>query len=296
METIGRHRLVPESSRPIVVGIDGSEGARRAVEWAVDDAHRKGRTLRLIHAMDHREPYDLFGSPAAEWPHTLTRKGRRLLVEAERLARERRPDVEITSLLLEGDPGIVLRAQGRIAAEIVVGSRGLGGLTGAVLGSVSGQVAGQAHCPVVVVRPGSETVHDEVVVGVDGSPECEPALRYAFEEAELRGCPLRALYAWQLPVHAFAPEITYDMDEVHRARHQVVQERLAGWREKYPTVRVVEDVRCADPVDALVEASARADLTVVGSHGRGVIGSLVLGSVSRGVLHRAHGPVAVVRA
>lgn len=294
MYSTDTHRLVPESSLPIVVGVDGSEGARRAVAWAADDAHRKGRTLRLIHVVD-RGPYDMLGFPAPEWPHTLTRKGRRVLVEAERAARERRPDVGVATVLLEGEPVTVLRAQARVAAEVVLGSRGLGGFAGAVLGSVSGSVAGQAHCPVVVVRPGPDAVHGEVVVGVDGSAECEPALAYAFEEAELRGCPLRALYAWQVPVHAYAPEITYDMDEVREAQRHVVRERLARWQEKHPRVTVVEDVRCAHPVEALVEASARADLTVVGSHGRGVLGSLVLGSVSRDLLHHAHGPVAVVR-
>jgi nucleotide-binding universal stress UspA family protein len=58
---------------------------------------------------------------------------------------------------------------------------------------------------------------------------------------------------------------------------------------------VVEDARSADPVDALTNASARADLVVVGSRGMGLIGSALLGSVSRGVLHHAHCPVAVVR-
>ncbi|WP_344988285.1 universal stress protein [Nonomuraea helvata] len=136
----------------------------------------------------------------------------------------------------------------------------------------------------------------EVVVGVDDSPECEPALAYAFQQAKLRGSALRVLHAWQLPVHAFAPEITYDMDEIRRAQHQVVRDRLAVFAADHPQVTIVEDVQSAHPVDALADASERADLLVVGSHGRGALGSMLLGSVSRGVLHHAHCPVAVVRA
>ncbi|MFI7154627.1 universal stress protein, partial [Nonomuraea sp. NPDC050022] len=73
-------------------------------------------------------------------------------------------------------------------------------------------------------------------------------------------------------------------------------EQLASWRERHPQVNVIADVRCAHPVNALATAGDRADLLVVGSHGRNAIESIVLGSVSRGVLHHAHCTVTVVRA
>ncbi|KAB8192033.1 hypothetical protein FH608_029360 [Nonomuraea phyllanthi] len=62
-----------------------------------------------------------------------------------------------------------------------------------------------------------------------------------------------------------------------------------------PWPTVVEDVRCARPVDALTAAAERADLLVVGSHGGGPVGAALLGSVSRGVLGHTECPVAVVR-
>ena len=151
------------------------------------------------------------------------------------------------------------------------------------------------HCPVVVVRPGQTGTHGEITVGLDDSDACEPALAYAFEQARLRGSALRALYAWQIPVHVYAPEIVYDLDEFVAAHHKVVTDRLAAWRERYPEVKVIEDVRRAHPVEALGDASDTCDLIVVGSHGRGALGSLFLGSVSRGVLHHARCSVAVVR-
>ncbi|MEV6156609.1 universal stress protein [Nonomuraea sp. NPDC052129] len=278
----------------IIVGVDGSVTARAAVEWAANDALRMREPLRIVHAVD-RSPYQIDRFPNTGLPDTLLRDGQRILREALALAHERQPGVEVTTRDIEGAPAEVLREQAKEATEIVVGSRGLGGFAGALLGSVSTHVAGHVDCPVVVVRGDRQPVHGEIVVGVDDSPACEPALAYAFRQAELRGSALRVVHAWQ-PVHAFAPGVPYDMDEVRAAQHQVVRDRLERCMKDYPQVTVVEDVQPAQPVEALTDASARADLLVVGSHGHGAVGALLLGSVSRGVLHHARCPVAVVRA
>ncbi|MEV4582908.1 universal stress protein [Nonomuraea jabiensis] len=279
----------------IIVGADGSVNSRAALEWAADDAFRMRVALRIVHARD-RSPYQIRKYPIDALPDALRREGQRILREAEDLVRERQPTVEVTTEDVEGPPAEVLREQAKDATEVVVGSRGLGGFAGALLGSVSMHVAGHVNCPVVVVRGERRPVWQEVVVGVDDSPECEPALAYAFEQAKLRGSALRVVHAWQLPVHAFAPEIAYDMDEIRTAQHQVVRDRVEIFSGDHPEVKVVEDVQSAHPVEALTDASERADLLVVGSHGRGALGSMLLGSVSRGVLHHAHCPVAVVRA
>ncbi|MFI6456327.1 universal stress protein [Streptosporangium amethystogenes] len=278
----------------IIAGTDGSTGATAAVEWAADDAARTGLPLRIVTAV-HRWPNDIPRFVIPDGEDVMTRGARRILDEAEATARTRQPAIEVSTALVEGPPPVVLRDQGQDAAEIVIGRRGLGGFAGAVIGSISMHVAGHAHCPVVVVRPGQAPAHGEITVGIDGSDACDPALAYAFEQAKQRGCTLRAIYAWQLPVHAYAPEIAYDMDEIRTAQYTVVADRLATWQQKYPEVNLIEDIRCAHPVEALTKASTTSDLIVVGSHGRGALGSLLLGSVSRGVLHHAHCAVAVVR-
>ncbi|MEU8206554.1 universal stress protein [Streptosporangium sp. NPDC049046] len=279
----------------IIAGTDGSIGATAAVGWAADDAARTGLPLRIVTAV-HRRPNDISRFPVLDGEEdAMTRGAREVLDEAEATARTRQPTAEVSTTLAEGPPSLVLRDLARDAAEIIIGSRGLGGFAGAVIGSVSMHVAGHAHCPVVVVQPGQVPAYGEITVGVDDSDACEPALAYAFEQARHRECTLRALYAWQLPVHVFAPEIAYDMDEVRIAQYAAMADRLASWRQKYPEVSLIEDVRCAHPVEALAEASKEGDLLVVGSHGRGTLGSLLLGSVSRGVLHHAHCAVAVVR-
>ncbi|GAA1002442.1 universal stress protein [Acrocarpospora pleiomorpha] len=278
----------------IVVGVDGSPASLAAVEWAADDAVRTRAALRIVFVLD-RYPYEITMFPNPDLGDQLARSAARILDKAEETARARHPDIAVTTEVVEGRPAEALREQADGAAELVVGTRGMGGFAGAVVGSVSMHVAGHAPGPVVVVRRLSEPPRGEVVVGLDGSPACRPALAYAFEQARLRDATVRALHAWQLPAHDFAPEISYDMGEIRAVQHALASRQLEEWREQYPDVKVIEDVHCAHPVQVLVDASGGADLLVVGSHGRGALGSAVLGSVSRGVLHHAHCPVAVVR-
>jgi nucleotide-binding universal stress UspA family protein len=263
----------------IVVGADGSEAATAAVEWAADDAARAGARLRIVHAVD-RTPYEIAKFSVPGQGDVIVLSAQSVLSDAEAVARKRQPGIDVGCELLQGPAAAALRNQAGDSAEIVIGGSGLGGFPGAVLGSVSTHVAGYAHGPVVVVRSGPDTAHGEVVVGLEDYHACEPALAYAFEQAMLRASTLRAVYAWQPPAHAHIPESA------------VI---LRGWQQRYPQVPVIEDVCRAHPVEALVSASAQADLVVVGSQGRGAIGTVMLGSVALGTLHGARNSVAVVR-
>ncbi|GAA2208050.1 universal stress protein [Nonomuraea monospora] len=278
----------------IVVGVDGSVPARAAVAWAANDAVRMHQPLRLVYAVD-RQPYQVAKFPDADRPDRLRRTGQKALNEAVALVHERQPSVEVTTLLEEGPPVRVLREQGKVAVEVVVGSRGLGGIASALLGSVSDHVAGQAEVPVVVVQGRQRPTYGQIVVGVDDTAECRSALAYAFEQAALRGSRLRAVHAWRRPVQAFGTELPHEMEEDRTAREQMLRARLEPFTRQYPGVSVIADVRYADAVEALAQASQEADLLVVGSHGRGSVSSALLGSVSRGVLHHAHCAVAVAR-
>ncbi|MEV7011392.1 universal stress protein [Streptosporangium sp. NPDC051022] len=277
----------------IAVGTDGSAAAATALRWAVDDAARRGLSLRIVHVVDHW-PHDLLGFPAPERAAHLRRLGETMLAEAAASAAEQEPEIRLSTELIEGAPPEVLREQAETAVELVVGHRGMGGFAGALLGSVPLRVAGHARGAVVVVRSSAAGPYGEVVVGVDGSAVCEPALGFAFEQACLRGCPLHAVYAWRSSPGT-VPESHLDLEGVRRERRGVAAGQLASWRERFPGVGVAEDVVCASPVPALVAASARADLLVVGSRGLDTVGCLILGSVSRGLLHHARCPVAVVR-
>ncbi|GAA1256648.1 universal stress protein [Sphaerisporangium rubeum] len=280
--------------KDVVVGVDGSPASLAAVQWATDDAVRAGVPLRIVFVLN-RDPYQLRRFPDPELDDQLTRGAAKVLAEAEQIAHARSGEVDVTTQMLEGAAGEVLRDLAAKAGELVIGTRGMGGFARLVVGSVSMQVAGRAAGAVVVVPHLPDLTKGEVVLGVDDTPECLPALTYAFEQAARRGATLRALHAWEPDVYPFAPDIGYNMEETRIAHQTAVASLLAKARAEYPGVQVIEDVRRAHPVEALASASEGADLLVVGSHGRGPVTATVLGSVSRAVLHHARCPVAVVR-
>jgi len=278
--------------RPVVVGVDGSTSAYRAVEWAAGEAHRRGVGLRLVRAFswttaDHPTGW------VARYRDEMLDVSRRQVARAVRVAADTRPDVEAESAVEIGAPIEVLSSEARRAQLLVLGDRGLGEVAGLVLGSVAVSLAARGACPVVVVRGERAGADGPVVVGVDGSPVSEAALAFAFDAAAARGVDLVAVHAWS-PT-AIDEELASLVEWDASAESAVLAERLAGWGQKYPQVAVRRTVARDGAVRALVTASAGAQLVVVGSRGRGNAAGLLLGSVSHGVLHGAHCPVAVVR-
>jgi nucleotide-binding universal stress UspA family protein len=273
----------------IVVGTDGSPGADAALAWAADDAARKGLRLELVHVIE-RGTYDLPRYPVPGLLETLGEAAEVMLEEKVQTVMAGWPSVEVATRVVTGSAVADLRARAESAAELVVGSRGRGGFASALLGSVSLGVAGHAHGTVVVVRA-TTAERGQLVVGVDETDSSEPALARAFAEASLRRAALRAVYAYAVPVHA----VSLNLDRLQRAQYEFLRDRLVPWRAKHPEVNVIEDITSVHPVAALTEASRDADLVVVGNRGHGGMVSAVLGSVSHGVLHYAHCPVAVVR-
>jgi nucleotide-binding universal stress UspA family protein len=119
-----------------------------------------------------------------------------------------------------------------------------------------------------------------VVVGIDGSPGGRLALRFALEEARLRGLPLRVVCAWQTPLSQYESlTLSPDLDLRLNAEPGVPVEAAAV--EGHPAL-------------VLAEYAKDADLLVVGSRGRGGFKALVLGSVSTAVVHHAPCPVVIV--
>ncbi|MFC4015417.1 universal stress protein [Nonomuraea purpurea] len=273
----------------IVVGTDDSLDADAAIAWAAADAVRKGLRLELVHVIE-RGSYDLPRCPLPGLLETLGEAATRMLEEKYQAVTTRWPGIEVATEVKTGSAVAQLRAQAEPAAELVVGSRGRGGFASALLGSVSLGVAGHAHGTVVVVRSVAAE-RGQIVVGVDESDSSTPALAHAFAEASLRRVPLRAVYAYAVPIHA----VSLDLDRLQRTQYEFVRDRLAPWRAEYPEVNVIEDITSVHPVAALAEASKDADLVVVGNRGHSAVASAVLGSVSHGVLHHADCPVAVVR-
>ncbi len=285
----------------IVVGFDGSSTSRAALSWAMDLASRNQAPVTLLHVVDV-SLYDdgLIGSYGAFPGGGRAEIAQRLTDEAVSAATRDHPEVPISVKIVYGAAAPALIAESENADTVVLGTRGSGGFVELILGSTTLYVATHARCPVVCVPEAAEGAPQRhgVVVGVDGSATSEAALEFAFTFAAHAGQSLVTVHARPDPgLHAASPmPITYDPVPVEREQAAELAESVASWSRKYPEVQAEFKVVHGHAVKALVDESRTAGLLVVGSRGRGDLKSLLLGSVSHGVLHHASGPVAVVRA
>ncbi|SDC78159.1 universal stress protein [Rhodococcus tukisamuensis] len=293
------------AGKPVVVGVDGSESASTAVVWAARTAAGRKVPLVLVSVV-HVPPY-YYSEPylARGYSDDLKNEGRAHLDSAEVLARSVAEDLgplEVETKLHEGRIADILLQYSADATMIVLGSRGLGEFTGALLGSVTRAVASHSTAPVAVVRgrtlDGRPPAQGPVVVGVDGSEVSEAAVAVAFAEASARGASLVAVNVWsdvsvQPSLGATASDPHWS--GIQAAEEAVLSERLAGWLERYPDVNVQRVVSRDRPVRVLSEYSEQAQLLVVGSHGRGGFKGMVLGSTSNALMNTADCPVLIVR-
>lgn len=136
----------------IVVGIDGSEPALKALGWAADQARLTGASLEVVWAWSYQPSAIVPGAPELSIPpeemDALVQAEVDRVVEATIGAE---PDLDVTTTIGRGDPASELLDRSRQADLLVVGTRGMGGFKGLLLGSVSQHVLHHASCPVVVV-------------------------------------------------------------------------------------------------------------------------------------------------
>jgi len=282
-----------ETRLPVVVGVDGSSSALDAARWAAREAARREAPVWLVSAFSWHDTRHI--GYHGHYREVMLRRTREAVTEAAETAAAAAPGVEVAERVVDGFPVPRLVAASRQAGLLVIGDRGLGGLSSLLVGSVAIGLAAHAECPVVVVRGESSEVDGSVVVGVDGSPVSEEALAFAFAAADTHRVPLVAVHAWSDSVLDAAVVSLPGWDAIETVEQLLLAERLAGWGEKYPDVEVRRVVVRDRPAHALIHQATAAQLLVVGSHGRGSATGLVLGSVSHAVLHHAPCPVAVVR-
>ncbi|SFE86531.1 universal stress protein [Blastococcus tunisiensis] len=285
--------MTPDPHRPVVVGVDSSEASLRATRFAAEEARRRRVPLRIVHGMSW-----LFDSLAVR-PTDLDTAGRlragsatvtRWAADAVDAA-----DLEIQTSVEEGDPLTVLLTASADAQLVVLGSRGIGGVTGLLVGSTAYGLVAHARCPVIVLPDETAALVPDrrsVVVGVETGRGDAEVLEFAFGAAAARGTDLVAVHAWQDAVletafRSMGPLV--DRAGVAADEQVALSETLAGWREKAPDVVVREVVVRDRPARAVLSAGMTAQLVVVGHRRR-----VELGSTTHAVLHRATCPVAVV--
>jgi nucleotide-binding universal stress UspA family protein len=147
---------VSENDKPrrIVVGVDGSENAARAAQWAAREAEeRGGLEVHLVYGLDLPRQYGMLSPiPGEDMEARANAAGQEVLDKAREPLAAAHPELTITTAVSELGAAKTLVELSKNAAMVVTGSRGHGGFTGLLLGSVGSAVASHAHCPVVIVR------------------------------------------------------------------------------------------------------------------------------------------------
>ncbi|MFJ8962681.1 universal stress protein [Lentzea sp. NPDC102401] len=283
---------------PVLAGVDGSVSALDAVAWAADECSRHRTPLRLVHAYLPSMPSRIgTGDVSRHIDDAVQAQGRRWLRRARAEARLVAPDITITSRLACTGSVPLLVDESQSARLVVLGSRGLGGFGELLVGSTASALVSHGKCPVVVVRR-TTAVDGPVVVGVDGSPVSEAAVAFAFEAASIRGASLTAVMSsrdFLLDRGYHDTKIAHDWSEVEDDERRLLAQRLAGWQEKYPDVRVDRVVGRERAARMLMRLGEQARLLVVGSHGLGGFTGMLLGSTATTLVQHAPCPLAVVR-
>lgn len=299
-------------NKTVLVGADGSMPSLHALDWAVAYARRWDWDLHVVctYSLPSFTAASLDGGYAA-LDDTAIQEGARAVLEEAR-GRAERSGITTTATLTTGDAAGVLVEMSKDHGLAVVGTRGRGGFTERLLGTVSSALPAHAHCPTVVVpwRGDGSTDHPErsdapvgfmpirrIVVGVDGSPTAEIALRHAISQAVTWGAELvtvagvpvgigSSVLGW-LPSSIDHEKVLADL----RAGLDAIVDRHLADAPGLAARRIVLDGTGAE---LLTEFSAASDLLVVGSRGRGGFSGLLLGSTSQAVLHHSVCPVMVV--
>lgn len=299
----------------VLVPVDGSNFAEHALPYALGIARRTGAALHL--ALVHVPAERLSPSyPLADAMETRDAE----LVEhdvayMEGLKERLGPSgLELRPALLRGRVGTALAEY--VADEgidlVVMTTHGRGGLQRAWLGSTADSLIRNCMTPILLVRPaddtreiGPDSDHEfrRVLAALDGSDTAETALRDAFEIGVTEDASLVLVHTVQPPVAAASPylphtvQLTQDELTAREDHMRAYLERVADadWLAGRPTeVRVRVDYHPAPTILELAEEED-ADLIALGTHGRGGLRRLILGSVADKVIRGTHRPVLVHR-
>ena len=299
----------------VLVPVDGSNFAEHALPYALGVARRTGATLHL--ALAH-VPSEVV-SPNYPLVDALESRDAELrehdAAYMESLVERLEPSgVELKPALLRGRVGSALADYVDAAAIdlVVMTTHGRGGLQRAWLGSTADSLIRHCMIPILLVRPaddtreiGPDSDHEfkRVLAALDGSETAETALRDAFEIGITENASLVLVHALQPPVAAASPYLPHTIQLTHdemESRESYMTDYLkrvaeAEWVGDRPTdVRVRVDYHPAPAILGLAEEED-ADLIALGTHGRGGLRRLVLGSVADKVIRGTHRPVLVHR-
>lgn len=284
----------------VLVGFDGSAHSRGAVLWAAGEAASGERDLAIVQA------YEWSVSMMGDYDERLWRHAADQVDEMAVEVRANHPELTVRTRITRGRPDdtipdIVAENEPRL---LVLGASGMGAVSRVVLGSTAGALVRTVHVPIVVVR-GEQAAPSTapVVAGLDGTSAGDRAVEFAFDFAARHGAPVRVVHVVagtsHLPpgapsVPAVTRESLGEEQEESKPTEDTVALRVERLLEGHPVKDVETDVVVGQPAGTLMDAAASAQLLVVGTHGRGLLDRIILGSVSHAVLYHAPCPVGLL--
>jgi nucleotide-binding universal stress UspA family protein len=274
-----RDSTAPQLS--IVVGIDGSQAAIRAAEWAVDEAVSREIPMRLVEVIPQQAapaPFASVGNVRMEVEYAEAA----LRIAAAAVAAAGKP-VKVETAILQGDPAATLIAESLDAEMVCVGSTGIGRFARALLGSTVAELAGAVSCPVAIIRTQQRPPKPDsalIVVAVNDSPGNDDVVEQAIREARLRHAPVLALDVWR-----------QDLGEMP---YEELDRRVQFWERHYPSVQFHARAARTGIADFLDVSDSRIQLAVMGSADIDQVANL-LGPHSHPILGHAECSVLIVR-
>jgi nucleotide-binding universal stress UspA family protein len=270
---------------PVVVAVVAKQP--NALRLAVDEARSSRAPLRVVHATGlPAQSAEFYIGFDASMIDQVRVAGQAVLDDARHLIEELAPTLDVTYVLTEQSPLDALRSEAAGARVVVLGADDVAWVERLLRSKIAGYLVTHAPCPVIVVPELAfpSGPDGEVVVSLDGDSSAAGPLRLAFDEADARDCVLHVL-------HSTPPGTLASDAEAMRAN---VSEVLAGWRERYPDVMVLEGFPIDLTTPALVRATESAALVVVGRPHRHSLSLSLSRPVAVKVLAEAQCPVAVV--
>ncbi|MGV0812300.1 universal stress protein [Mycolicibacterium boenickei] len=289
------------SDAPVVVGIDGSDGALGAARWAGAVADGFGAPLRIVHALPSlgRNLTQTAAALTAAMMSYQQDMAEAFLKAAAEAVRAEHPELAVSTVSFNEPADQVLIEASRDARLVVLGGKTVSPAAALLLGSTALTVATRAECPVVAFRGDRAAPGDgPVVVGVDDSPAAQAALRTAFDFADRFGLPVNAVRSLSLAAPAetgVSIPLLIDWDGVESAELAALTETVDIHNQRHPAVHAKSFVEPDSPGKALLKHVPDAGLVVVGSRGRNALAGVLLGSTSLNLLHHSPVPVMICR-
>ncbi|PXA67540.1 universal stress protein [Cryobacterium arcticum] len=273
----------------VIVAVDGGPASQAALNWALTRAKTVPLRLELTTIVE------LGWSPVSGQDDDFQPVYERTLAAASRYVEQEFPELKTISVVRRGVPVDELVRASADADLVVIGTNKTGVLVGAVHGTLPLRLAAHARSAVAVIPAGWVDGGDRVIVGVEDDGTMDAPLRFAAAEAEVRGVPLQLVHAWSIPATLgvdFGASLPFDA--LVEAHTDIVTRALDQVRSSHPLLEVSSVLMQGAAAPALVEAARTAGLVVVGTHGRGAVAGLILGSVSHDLLLNMPCPVIVV--